>query len=133
MNMGRDVTALREEREAILISLGKVMHKIIRDGGLTDNECLRMSERIAQIDAEISKAEGGSIPIQGGGICPRCGSLLTTVTAQFCGKCGTNIAQYYAWNTTLCEKCGQITSTDGEYCIVCGARCVKQGESAYGR
>ena len=124
-NMGntvRDVNALRLEKEAALVSLGKMMHKLARDGKISDDVCNRLTERISHIDAELCIAEGGRVPGQGEGICPNCNAAIVSAMAAFCGACGTNIAEYYARNTANCGNCGQLTAYDGNYCTVCGVR-----------
>jgi len=119
---GADVNALQKEKATSLIALGKIMHKLIRDGSITDEACVRYSGRISQIDAELCVAEGRRIPRQGEGVCPICGALLASPVASFCGACGANVTEFYTQNTTTCERCGQITAADGQYCTVCGVR-----------
>jgi len=117
-----DVNTLRKDRTQALISLGKIMHKQIRDGNITNEACSKLSDGIAIIDSRLCIAEGRRIPQQGEGICPICGAPLASATVAFCGNCGTNITDYYAKVTVVCQKCGQLTSSNGQYCTLCGTR-----------
>jgi hypothetical protein len=128
---GKDINALRREKESALLLLGKMMHKLIRDGKISDDACFRLSEQIAQIDVDLCIAVGDRVPGQGEGICPNCGSVLAAQMAAFCGACGMNIAEYYSRNTVRCEKCNQITAMNGHYCTVCGCRRTAQGGGTY--
>ena len=121
-NAGRDVGALRREKEAALLSMGKLMHKMLRDGSVKDDMCNRLSERIVQLDMEICIAEGRRIPMQGEGLCPHCGNMLASPMAAFCGTCGTNVNEFYARAMAECGKCHQLSRADAAYCTVCGTR-----------
>jgi len=121
INSGVDINALRREKETALINLGKAMHKMIRDGEITNAAYSGLSERIAQIDSQICIYGGARVPAQGEGVCPICRNQIAP-TAAFCGGCGTNITDYYSQYTKQCNKCGQITASDGQYCTVCGSR-----------
>ena len=120
-NAIRDVGAMRREKEAALLSMGKLMHKLVRDGSIKDDICARLAERIVQIDTEICMAEGSRIPTQGEGVCPHCRNMLASPMAAFCGSCGTNVNEFYA-RAAACSKCHQITRADAAYCTVCGAK-----------
>ena len=121
MNSGVDINSLRREKETALLTLGKAMHKQIRDGEVTNSIYVGLSERIAQIDSQICLYSGGRIPAQGEGLCPVCFNAVAP-TAAFCGNCGTNITEYYSQTTARCDKCGQITAADGSYCTICGTK-----------
>ena len=123
----RDPNTLRREKETALLSLGKLMHKLIRDGNITDEACFMLSERIAQIDIELCHAEGNRVPMQGEGICPNCYVPLASPMAVFCGGCGTNLTEFYSRYMTRCGKCGQLTASGGGYCTVCGVKRAASG------
>jgi len=122
MNTGRDINALHREKEAILLQMGKVMHKLVRDNSITSTSCTQLAERIAQIDAEICTYGEGRVPGQGEGVCPNCKATLAAATVSFCTSCGTNLNEFYSQNTAQCTKCGQLTASDGTYCTVCGVK-----------
>jgi rRNA maturation endonuclease Nob1 len=115
-----DINSLRKEKEAALLTLGKYMHKYTRDGGVTNEMCVYLSERITQIDADVCAAEGGNIPWKG--ICPSCSTALASSEAKFCADCGTNIDEYYLRYMEACLKCSQLTMSEGNYCTVCGVK-----------
>jgi hypothetical protein len=120
LNASKDVNSLQREKEAALLMLGKAMHKLIRDGQVKNAFCVKLTDRIAQIDAEICIAGGGSVPGQGEGVCPNCSTQLAVADAAFCGSCGMNITEYYARNTVQCVRCRNLTASDGKYCTICG-------------
>jgi len=115
-----DIQSLQREKDTALLTFGKIMHKIIRDGRITNDAYVQISERIAQIDTEICVLGGGQIPGQSDRICPNCKEMLPVGSDTFCGNCGTNITEFYSRNTVRCEKCRQLTVSDGAYCTVCG-------------
>jgi biotin synthase-related radical SAM superfamily protein len=130
VNTGKDTQVLQKEKGAALMSLGKLMHKLIRDGKIEDANCARLSERIAQIDTDICNAGGGRVPGQGEGICPICNKPLSSLMAQFCGGCGTNIADYYSQSMAKCDVCKQLIMSGSKYCTVCGVLRATQGDGA---
>ena len=118
----RDAHSLRREKDTALLSMGKMLHKLVRDGQIGDDACFRLSERIAQIDIELCHAEGNRVPMQGEGVCPNCYAMLASPMAVFCGSCGTNLTDFYSRYMSRCEKCGQLTAAGGGYCTVCGVK-----------
>jgi len=121
-NNGLEPNALIKEKAQLLLSMGKLMHKLVRDGEFTNNSCIQLSERLIQIDAHLCLVQGGNVPEQGSGICPLCKAALVSPMAGFCGVCGANINEFYSQNMRKCEKCGQLTNSTGCYCTVCGVR-----------
>lgn len=117
-----DINTLLAEKDAVLISLGKMLHKLIRDGSVNDDSCRVLSDRIAQIDEEIARLSGKSLPVQGSGICPICKMALPAPMSKFCGACGANVVEFYEKFTATCEKCGQVTSSEAAYCGICGEK-----------
>jgi RNA polymerase subunit RPABC4/transcription elongation factor Spt4 len=118
----KDTGALKKEKATALMSLGKLMHKHIRDGKVTDEACVRIADRIAQIDTEIVGAEGNTVPGRDKGVCPNCNVALASPMAAFCGGCGTDINEYYSRSMANCTRCSQLTPSDSKYCTVCGLR-----------
>jgi predicted amidophosphoribosyltransferase len=116
------IQSLQREKETALLSFGKIMHKIIRDKKINSDAYVQISERIAQIDAEINVLGGRQIPGQSDRICPNCKEMLAIGNDTFCGSCGTNVAEFYLRNTVRCEKCKQLTVANGVYCTVCGTK-----------
>jgi predicted amidophosphoribosyltransferase len=119
-HINEDIQLLQREKETALLSFGKIMHKIIRDKKIKSDAYTQISERIAQIDADICVLGGGQIPGQSDRICPNCKEMLAIGNDTFCGSCGTNVAEFYSHNTVRCGKCRQLTVTNGAYCTVCG-------------
>ena len=121
-NANRDIRSLQREKETALLSFGKIMHKIVRDEKISSNACVQISERIAQIDAEICALGGGWIPGQNDNVCPNCRAMLAVGNEAFCGNCGMNVSEFYSRNTVRCDKCRQLTESNGAYCTVCGTK-----------
>ena len=121
-NANRDIRSLQREKETALLSFGKIMHKIVRDEKISSDAYVQISERIAQLDAEICVLGGGRIPGQSDRVCPSCRAMLTAGSEAFCGNCGMNVTEFYSQNTVRCEKCRQLTVSNGTYCTVCGTK-----------
>lgn len=122
LNIGTEVNAIKKEKAQLLLSMGKLMHKLIRDGKIASKSCDQFAERLAQIDAQICIYQGGNVPQQGSGVCPICNAALASPMAGFCGTCGTNINGYYSQSMVRCATCGQLTKSSGGYCTICGVR-----------
>ncbi len=115
-----ELNQLRKEKAEQLIILGRQMHRMIRDGYITDEGVVQIGRRISQIDVELFVGLGNQIPAQGEGICPQCGETLASVMTTFCGKCGANVAEFYSQAMSRCSRCGQLTQSAARYCSVCG-------------
>ena len=121
-NSNRDIQSLLKEKEEVLLTFGKLLHKLIRDGKISSSSCVQMSERIAQIDASVCMHSGGRVPGQSERMCPNCRVPLTVGNDAFCGDCGTNVSEFYSRNTVRCNKCRQLAGAGGAYCTVCGVK-----------
>jgi len=118
----KELNALHKEKSEALIILGYQLHKLIRDGKITDPDITKISERISKLDVEIYTGSGYRVPVEGEGICPGCGEQLASSMSAFCGKCGTNVKEFYSRDMAPCDKCGQLIQSKAQYCTICGVR-----------
>ena len=122
----KELNALHKAKSEALIILGYQLHKLVRDGQVTDPDIMKISDRISKIDTEIYIGSGNRVPVEGEGICPGCGEQLASSMSAFCGKCGTNVKEFYSRSMAPCGKCGQLIQTSAQYCTICGVRRVQQ-------
>jgi hypothetical protein len=116
----KELTVLHKAKVETLIILGHHLHKLVRDGAITDPGLVQLSGKVSKLDAEIYVGSGSHVPAQGAGICPGCGEQLSSAVTAFCGKCGTNVKEFYSRDMAPCASCRQLVQSTAQYCVVCG-------------
>ena len=100
-----------------LVEMGKRVHKLAREGQLTDPELLTLSSQLVQLDAAANAHLGKKAPVKGDGFCPQCGVQFV---GTFCGACGLNVDEFFERPLHTCKLCGFIVGEEDVFCGICG-------------
>ena len=100
-----------------LVEMGKRVHKMAREGRLTDPELMALSGQLTQLDAVANAHLGKKPPVKGDGPCPTCGAHFV---GAFCGACGLNVDEFFEKPVFTCNSCGYVVGDEDVFCGICG-------------
>ncbi|MCX4287480.1 MAG: zinc-ribbon domain-containing protein [Clostridia bacterium] len=76
---------------------------------------------LASVSNEVANLYGGSVTPSETAQCPKCGASIP-LTAIFCNKCGTSVADLHARRVVqrkVCPHCGRVNTLESHYCSYC--------------
>ncbi|EOC99378.1 zinc ribbon domain-containing protein [Caldisalinibacter kiritimatiensis] len=114
---GKSISQLQHERVKKLVEIGEMTYAKIRKGEISNPNLVEISKDISELDKHIFIASKETKE----SYCPNCNEKLVG-EVKFCGKCGTNIKDYYENKMTKCAVCGELTPKESKFCMVCGRK-----------
>lgn len=116
------------KKSQILLELGRLTYRKIREGQINDPDLVKQSSNLVSLDKlmyvdgksilEFSKTESDQV------VCPSC-NAANGKDDRFCGRCGLKLEppkEVDVSNMTSCNQCEELVPGGAKYCPCCGSK-----------